>query len=430
MMNCIICSHDKWENVDQYRVKPSGMEMCTNCSFISYPSRWKSKKEIIDYYRKDYRQPPRSDNLFSGQRKLHFHNLFLSPIFEEWNKKGKDAPEVFEIGAAFGMVLEWVRKTYPGAKVGGTELTTTYKRVAYHEYGLNLVDDIDDTKKYDLIISYKVAEHMLDFNQELDRYVKCLNDDGYLYISVPTWFDSLNNFGLSGFDLEYYYSPDHVNVWTREMFESLLYRAGLTIVKKDYLVYDATYICQKAKILAKVEYSPEDKCVEKKRDLLKRVQESHTLQINNKNDEAIAVYPNYPQAHSSRYELMRKDAHAKGWEWAKQNVIDFAFKSCPESNEIYILAADVAMRFEKYPEAIEYCRAGLKTKPENPVMLNMLINTMRELSMRANSLDERNHYFKQARDISIHLGKVSMQNFRESTDMRYLYGAQMATEHE
>ena len=51
-MRCIVCdSTDKWKNVDEFRLKPSGMCVCENCGFVSYPSRWKSEDEIKKHYR-------------------------------------------------------------------------------------------------------------------------------------------------------------------------------------------------------------------------------------------------------------------------------------------------------------------------------------------------------------------------------------------
>ena len=93
-MNCVICGSNDWTNVDEYRFKPSGMSICNTCSFVSYPVKWKTEEEIKEHYRTDYRNPPTSGNLYSGQRKLHFHNVFLKPLFDEWKKEGRIEPEV------------------------------------------------------------------------------------------------------------------------------------------------------------------------------------------------------------------------------------------------------------------------------------------------------------------------------------------------
>jgi len=99
-MECIVCKSNDWENVDKYRIKPEGMSICKSCGFVSYPSKWKSQEEIKQHYRNDYRTHPTSNNVFTGQRKVHFHNHFLTSVFKEWAESGKKSPNVFESGAA------------------------------------------------------------------------------------------------------------------------------------------------------------------------------------------------------------------------------------------------------------------------------------------------------------------------------------------
>ena len=241
-MECINCHSNDWEVVDQYRLKPKQMSICKNCGMVSYPSLWKEKSEILEHYKKDYRPAPTSNNIFTGQKKLYYHEAFLKDWIKEQNDKDLK-PKILEIGAAFGMVLNWFRMVVKGCGIFGTELTESFKRVCYHEYQIKLDDDFDDSIKYDLIMTYKVAEHQLDFDKELLRYRKCLSENGRLYISVPTWFDSMTNFGMAGFDLEYYYDTNHINVWTRNIFEGMLAKAGFKIEKQDHFIYDSTYLC-------------------------------------------------------------------------------------------------------------------------------------------------------------------------------------------
>lgn len=421
-MNCIICKNDKWENIDQYRYKPQGMSMCTVCGFCSYPSKWKTKADIIAYYRKDYRPPARFQNFSTNNRKCHFHALFLDDVFKEWKYKNVK-PKIFEVGAAYGMALNFLR-TVTGGKVSGSELNLPDRRLAMHEFGIELKEEFDD-EKYDMIMSYKVAEHMLDVDVEIQRYAKSLNPGGYLYISVPTWFDSMNNFGLPGFDLEYYYDPNHINVWTQKHFETMLWNNGFKIIKKDLKTYDATYMCQvhDGTVMKKSEYeNPEE--IKFKLDRIKQAFEKFKQ---NKFDDAISLYPDYPQAHVSRFEMSRKQNwkqfQDKGWDWVKEHIIDFGYKHCPNAVEMDVLAADICMRFGKPEDAIKYCEKGLAVKPANPIFLNMMINIMREMAVRANTNESKAHYFKQAIEIAEYLIKVSPEHLAIGTDMKYLFKA-------
>lgn len=430
-MRCPNCQSNDWENVDFARIKPLGMSICKPCGFISYPDKWKTKEEILAHYRKDYSPPPTSNNIFTGERKNHFHHAFLNDLFAKWKAEGLENPRVVEIGAAFGMTLHWVKQIFPKAEIYGTELTTSKRRVASHEYGIRLDEDFDDTKKYDLIMSYKVLEHQLDPDLELERYQKALKPNGKLYMSVPTWFDSMINFGLGGFDLEYYYDINHVNVWTREIFEGMLARTGFRITKKDTVIYSSTYLCEADdSLLALNAENFYREPIPKMKERLNNVKAAHMLVMENRFAEAIAIYPDFPHAHIQLLEMSRKELTDKGWEWFKQNRVEKFIADCPDSAEALITATDFAMRAEKWTEAIRYCERALVAKPENPVSLHALCNIMRETALRAKENAERKHYIEQARQIAIHLRRTSTQHFKEATDLLFLFDSHLPFEGE
>lgn len=420
-MNCPNCHENSWTNVDKYRIKPQGMSICDSCGFVSYPSKWKTKEEIVKHYRQSYRNPPTHNNVFAGQRKNHFHHAFLHDTFQEWNKKGLSSPKICEIGAAFGFALNWFRTIFPSADISGTELTTSFKRVAHHEFGIDLKDDIDESKKYDMIMSYKVLEHQLDPDVELTRYHKLLNDDGLLYMSVPTWFDQLQNFGLAGFDLEYYYDPNHINVWTKEIFEGMLKRAGFEIVKKDYIIYGATYLCKKTTPCEFVHKESVSDIISKLEKTLLAFKQFNS----GDHAGAIKTYPNYPTAWISLLEFSRKELAELGWKKFEEKYIEAFIMNCPESPEAFISATDFAMRAGEWMDAISYCEDALRAKPENPVSLHAMSNIMREMALKASDHKEKLHYFIQAREVAQHLAKVSDQHTREATDLIFFYDSQI-----
>ncbi len=401
------------------------MCVCKKCGFTSYPSLWKSDEEIKAYYRKDYRQPPTIGNLYTGQRKLHFHQAFLDDVFKEWKAKGKTKPVVCEIGAAYGLALEWLRKTYP-CEVHGTELTVSYRRNALHEFGIKLTEDFDDSRKYDLIISYKVAEHQTDVDKHLRKYVESLTDDGLMYISVPTWFDSLANFGQTGFDLKYYYDTNHINVWTVKLFETLLKKVGLEIIKKDHKIYDSTYLCKRNDALMSEPLEYENPTEIKAK--MKAIKEAFMAFNDNRLDDAIKLWPDYPMAHLNKAEQVRVKLTENGWEWFKENIIDVMFKCCPNSPEAYALACDFAMRAKKFPEALKYAEDCLKVKPHNPVCYLQIINIMRELAIHAPDDHEKIHYFTQGRNVAKFLASISQQHFADAMTYIYYFNAQIPEE--
>ena len=361
---CPICDvENQWENVDEYRLKASGMSMCGSCGFVTYPDKLKDKS-LKEFYQDDYRKFPNANNFFTCERKVHYHAAFLKDVIKEL----KDKPINFlEIGAAFGTVCNWIQKKCPKWKVEGTELTTGFKRVAFHEYGLNLQDDFDKTKKYDFIMTYKVLEHQKDPDKELLQYRESLNDDGYLYVGVPIWFDKLCNFGMTGFDIEYYYSTNHVNVWSRSLFEGLLAKCGFKVVATNNTHYDFVYLCKKTDLGSVVK----DSSVERK-EQLKKAFAAYKLFVTGKYKEAAETYTYFPDAWKMHYELHRNQIHNEGVELIEPDFIDVMLKSnnrCPES--LYV-AADIFKRYEKYDKAIKLLEECLDKRANMPTALMSL----------------------------------------------------------
>lgn len=421
-MRCPNCSENKWESVDQHRIKPAGMAICTECGFISYPTKWQSKESIKEHYRNSYRNPPSHQNVYSGERKNHFHLKFLNDLFKKWKAAGIESPRICEIGAAFGFTLQLIKQEFPKAEIYGTELTVSMRRNAYHEFGIKLSEDIDESLQYDLIMSYKVLEHQTDPDQELTRYAKLLKPEGLLYMSVPTWFNSLCNFGMAGFDLEYYYDPNHINVWTEEMFENIFTRAGYSIEKEDQIMYSSTYLLR---YTGPADVPVLKLNVEEMKTKMAKIKKAYMAFTENNFLEAIMTWPDYPSAYASHAEMSRKLLAEKGWDYFHDTILRLAIDACPTSAEMVIMATDFAMRAQQWTAATKYAEQALLMKPENPVSLNQLVNIMREMALRAKTPKERTHYFLQAREVARHLRLVSTQHFKEATDLVFFFNSKL-----
>ncbi len=371
-MRCIVCdATDKWENIDHLKLKKVGMSMCKGCGFVSYPDKYKTEDEIKAYYRDSYRPAPQVGNLFTGERKLQYHSFFLTPLFEEWKSKKFIKPVIGEIGAAYGMFLNWIKEIWPEADINGTELTESYRKVAKHEFDLNLKEEFDVTKKYDLIISYHVLEHQLDADIRLSEYASCLKDDGLFYLSVPIWFRDACNSATGGFDIDYYWVPDHINSWSEEHLEFIIAKAGLEIVLKDTKVYGNTYLLKKTSsnvMQPKFDYKKYKSIAEKIFKCWELIQE-------NKTAEAISTYSNCPAAWINHYELNRAGFHKSRVDFDKfiKDVVD----SCPNSADARMFVGDILSRYERYEESHDMLLEALKYKPNNPTIIMGIANTFR-----------------------------------------------------
>lgn len=381
--------------------------MCSECGFITYPDKIENK-DIKKYYQDDYRKCPSINNFFTGERKIHYHAAFLNDLFKDLKDKEIN---FLEIGSAFGLVCNWVQKKFPKWKVYGTELTKTFKRVALHDFKLNLTDDFDSSLKYDLIMTYKVGEHQIDFDKELLRYRECLNDNGHLYISVPTWLYKMSNFGLGGFDIEYYYHTDHINVWTRKIFEGILSKCGFKIVKQDHDIYDDTYLCVKSGF--GLPNSESTDSVLKRLDGIKKSSDAYLL---GDYKSAIEIWPRFPAAWQTHYEHKRNIMHQEGFPFIESNFIVPCLKMNDRDPDCLLICADVYKRYEKHEKALELLEEYLAKKPNAPAGLLKLGEILRIMGK-----------FKESSDIMNFVSNISHQTKFEAINWYYYDISQIPT---
>ncbi len=407
-MQCPICrGPENWKLVDQYRYKPEGMALCQTCGFISYPAKYKSKAEIIEYYRKAYREAPTVGALYTGERKLQYHAFFLEELFKEWRNTQRKDILVCDIGSALGMFLNWVRSQVP-ADVYGVELTTSYVRNAWHLFKIKSEVDFDDTRKYDLISSYKSLEHILDPDVELRRYISALKDDGVLYLSVPIWFESLKNFGHPSFDLEYYYSPNHINTWTRKHVEGLIKVCGGEVVKENRSFYDTAWLIKRSTA------APADRTVayddpNRITSCLEKVFAASDAFQMGAFTKVLEIWPNCPPAWTGHYEMNRKAFHDQGFDFIYKEVCEKALAECNEDADMHYLAGDICARYDKYEKAIEHLARSNELRPNQPQVFMLLSNCFRSLGKVAPDEKARVDFYEKSRKSARILGDISTQ---------------------
>lgn len=408
-VECPVCNTmGNWKNVDEFRYKPSGMCLCMTCGFVTYPKTLADTDKLKEFYREDYRDTPTIQNVYAGQRKLHYHGVFLRDLFREWKKAGKKTPAVFEIGAAFGMFLHWVRNNFPEADIRGSELTTSYRRNAWHEYAVWLGEEMDLSIQYDLVASYKVAEHIPKIDRELRKYAEALAPGGHLYISVPIWFKALTNFGASGFSLEYYFHTNHINVWTQKLFETLLAKSGLEIVKTNRTMYDDTYLCRRNDEL--LTQAPQYEDPAQMLEWLAKIRQAGQAFDEGRFSDAVGIWPNFPEAHVARYESNRVTAHKQGYDAMVANLVTPAIAACPDSVQCRLFGADVAMRYNKWVEAMTLLEQCAEMRPNDPPSLMNLSQCFRQMANAAEDPEQKAGLYAQARDVARLVKATSMQS--------------------
>jgi len=398
---CIICEESDWKNVDKYIHKPQGAFICKSCGFVTYDSILK-KEEMKDFYRSkknEYRAAPTVTNEYQQERKLHYHAMFLSPLFKEWKKEKKN-PVVFESGAAYGRFLNFVRNAFPECELHGAELTLSMRRVAWNYFNIKLDEEFDESRKYDLIASYKCAEHVPDIDLEIRKYAECLTEDGRVYIGVPMWFRSIACFGMPAWSIAEYYHPNHINMWTRKLFESLLKKCGLEVTEENHVFYDSVYLCKRNDSLMDTPIEKED--YKKIIETMKTYKKANDHYQGGRFKQAIEEYPNFPDAYLKHYETNRAQFHSEGLETLNK-FLDFAIKSCPDSSLIYNFCGDICARYELYENSVKYFKKSLTLRPNDPVALLNLSKVYRELE-----------HFDESAQVAKHIIETSSQHKNEA----------------
>lgn len=406
-IRCAICdATDKWENVDEYRLKqtyesvnhfgkvhkhPYNMSICNGCGFITYPDRVESEAKLIEFYRQEYRKAPNLKNIFQGQAKLRFHNAFLSDTFKQWKSENKKR-KFLEIGSAIGMVLDWCRRSFPDCELEGTEITTSYRRVAHYLYGLNLKEDFDKKEaQNDMVIHYKVLEHQVDPDIKLRQLTLTLKPGGLLYISVPCWFHKMETFGQHSWDLEEYYHPNHCNVWSLNNFQNLLKKSGLRIIKENHTFYDETFLCVRDDSVMAEPRKYDDPAEIKK--TMAAIKKAEILYREAKFEEALKSFANFPLAQIAAYESERhaydKMIKEKGFAEFQSTVLDRMMKDCPNDGNIIAFIADIYRRYDKWEDAINWFNKALEFKPNEPNMLKQIASILRIMSQKTPSESEK-----------------------------------------
>lgn len=367
--HCPICKETEWHELDYMRNQkywyekdmreedePVGFKACKNCGFVTYD--YIEDLRLQEFY--DRQRPSMSPlNIVTCNRKNEYHFHFLK---DELSLLKPDA-NILDVGCAQGSFLNAL-KEYGFKNLYGTEYSKAFASFGKNEYGLNITDEIDETKKYDFISYYHVLEHIQNPDKELRIVSNVLNDNGLLYISVPDYMDMLEEKGGSTTnDFENYYHLNHVNCFTFKSFRNLLNVSGFEIIKEDTYLYGYTVLCKKA----------EKKPIEKenyleKTSILEMQKKAIDLLLDKKYEDAYKLYPKYPDAYI--FNSLSKES-MKEFE-PQIEILTEGLKNCPNNYRIENQLAKVYFQWdENTPEKQFYSN---NVKKAESIFLNCFTN--------------------------------------------------------
>jgi len=172
-------------------------------------------------YRFYYPKNVIGDALFYKELATHRENYYS----RRWEHKKalksiNRADKVLEIGSGFGSFLELLIEN-DCKDVRGIELSELAVQRC-KEKGLNvdskLIEDFDESTKFDVICSFQVLEHVYDVNSFLNSAIRLLKSGGKLIIGVPN-----NNPYLHIIDKYHTLNlpPHHAGLWSKKSLKSL-----------------------------------------------------------------------------------------------------------------------------------------------------------------------------------------------------------------
>jgi len=143
------------------------------------------------------------------------------------------------------------------------------------------------------------------------------------------------------------------------------------------------------------------------------------LMSEGKYQESLAVWPNFPDCWTHLYESKRAQLDKFGYEQIKKEFCDRALAACPDTATIYSLCADVAMRYNKWEEAIKLLETALTLRPEAATALVQLGHCYRNKAHKSQDLSQKTNLYKNAKACMKHLREVSASSFKDSLDWEY-----------
>ena len=364
LKECPICHKENWKKLDYLRDhkywqdidyitldEKCDMKICKECGFVTYD--YVELDRLTDNY--DRQRPVlNSGNIITCNRKNEYHETFLKEMLmgeecRDWN--------VLDVGCAQGSFLDSLAG-YGLHNLYGTEFSTAFRAFGKHEYRLNITKEIDESVKYDFISYYHVLEHCQHPDKELQKARELLEDDGYLYIAVPTWFDKLEQ--DSGSDVgsfEELFHMNHVNCFTKQSLHNIINTNGFEIIKENEHIYGLTVLCKKSDIKMLVVLEDYKEIVKTLSNHKEAISLLHAKQF----DDALKLEPKFPDVYI--YKSLQKDNMQS---LDKQvEILDEGLKHNPDCMRLLLQKGKIHFQWdENTPDKIGYYSNNIKTAEE------------------------------------------------------------------
>lgn len=242
--NCEICESNNLSQLYQQKFILTDNQnfsykvlVCNRCGFI-FASDVYSPKIYKQYYKKNtkYVYQHHRGEVPEYMREFHLKSFKMieAVLKNDSRLNNKNKIRILDIGCATGYLLSiFSKNNYKN--IFGIDPAPECSSVAKRLYNIKVFSktllDFDSRQKFDLIIFSSVLEHLDEIDKNLDKARSLLNDNGYLYISVPDGA----KFGKILKEPFLEFSIEHINYFTKGSLMNLLSKFGFKNIKSKSL---------------------------------------------------------------------------------------------------------------------------------------------------------------------------------------------------
>ncbi|MFA4971019.1 MAG: class I SAM-dependent methyltransferase [bacterium] len=194
---CPVCGNTSFQTLsekDRLGI-PCRVVLCTECGLIQLNPRM-TKESYESFYNTEYRLfDSRSVGAYFDKQYQRGKSIFKD--IERYSGINKyDGCYVVEIGCGAGGILKYFKNK--GCTIKGYDYGTEYLNYGRVQHGLDLecggIELHDHSLKADIIIYSHTFEHLLEPNRDLSKSHDILNENGLIFIHVPSYKKVLKGF--------------------------------------------------------------------------------------------------------------------------------------------------------------------------------------------------------------------------------------------
>ncbi len=247
---CQLCGESKLELLhDKGRGdKEVNNYVCANCGFVFVLPRPSIKKHEEQYKEGKFSQEARGsakpeEKKFKHAEALAYKRFELLDTVLKDEAYSTEHKTFIEIGCGTGSFLRYMKGA--GWDVLGLEPDKVFADAGAERYNVPIenmfLEEIGLEKKFDMVATFHVIEHVEDVNVFLTKINAVLNDNAILFIECPT-IDH-----MYGPDKNFFFWDVHINTFSNKTLSGFLVKNGFEILNEAIFSGFVNIICRKKK---------------------------------------------------------------------------------------------------------------------------------------------------------------------------------------